>query len=99
MSASLVEATGITRHYLLGRGRLLRALDGVSKARCVNEGGEIVTVRCSFDAKGEDHDGASIVERAVAALVTGGLAVREVRPAGGSLEDVFAELTRGGEAS
>jgi oligopeptide/dipeptide ABC transporter ATP-binding protein len=29
MRASLVEATGIARHYLVGRGRLLRALDGV----------------------------------------------------------------------
>jgi ABC-2 type transport system ATP-binding protein len=46
-------------------------------------------------AKGSeaDVDGLALVERAVSALVGGGVAVREVRPAEGSLEDLFAELT------
>jgi len=38
-------------------------------------------------------DGVALVEQAVAALVGAGLAVRAVRAADGSLEDLFAELT------
>jgi hypothetical protein len=91
--------------------RLVRALDGVDKARRVAESDRddrgVFTVRCSFGSKGkaasapagDGDDGAAWVERAVAALVAGGLAVREVRPAGGSLEDVFAELTRDATSS
>jgi ABC-2 type transport system ATP-binding protein len=86
--------------------RLVRAIDGVSKARRVSssgrdeaeDGASVFTIRCSFGSKG-DPDGAAVVERAVAALVSAGVAVREVRPAGGSLEDVFAELTRDAASS
>jgi ABC-2 type transport system ATP-binding protein len=47
-----------------------------------------------FTARGKASiDGAALVEQAVATLVAAGLAVREVRPADGSLEDLFAELT------
>ena len=38
-------------------------------------------------------------ETCVAALVAAGIGVREVRLAGGSLEDVFASLTRGDDAA
>jgi ABC-2 type transport system ATP-binding protein len=89
--------------------RLLRAIEGVAKARRVgSEKGdkgnleEVFTVRCTFGGTGEKSeagDGSAFVERAVAALVTDGFAVREVRPAGGSLEDVFADLTRDAAAS
>jgi len=53
---------------------------------------------CSFRflARAKDEAGGpALVERAVAALVQAGLFVREVRPAEGSLEDLFAELTSG----
>ncbi len=49
-----------------------------------------------FRAKtNEASDGALLVEQAVQALVQAGLAVREVRPADGTLEDLFTELTSG----
>jgi ABC-2 type transport system ATP-binding protein len=92
--------------------RLLRALQGVAKARRVGSGEkdekgveEIFTVRCTFGAIGGESaverggGGSAFVERIVAGLVTGGFAVREVKPAGGSLEDVFADLTRDAAAS
>jgi ABC-2 type transport system ATP-binding protein len=84
--------------------RLVRGLEGVSKARRLALEGDdgdaaVFTVRCSFGGKGQTGDGTQIVERAVSALVTGGFAVREVRPAGGSLEDVFADLTRDAASS
>jgi ABC-2 type transport system ATP-binding protein len=44
------------------------------------------------------EDDARFAERAVAALVGAGFMVREVRPAGGSLEDVFADLTKDADA-
>jgi ABC-2 type transport system ATP-binding protein len=83
-----------------GALRLVRAVEGVSKARRVagEDGASVFTVRCTF-GKGEAQDGAALVERVVAALVGAGVAVREVRPAGGSLEDVFAELTRDAASS
>jgi ABC-2 type transport system ATP-binding protein len=90
--------------------RLLRGLEGIAKARRLGSGEdekkgeleEIFTVRCTFTApleKSEVGDGSAFVERVVAALVTGGFAVRGAKPAGGSLEDVFADLTREAAAS
>jgi ABC-2 type transport system ATP-binding protein len=49
-------------------------------------------LRCRFEEKA---DAERATEAIVAALVGAGLGVREVRPTGGSLEDVFAALTRG----
>jgi ABC-2 type transport system ATP-binding protein len=105
-SAVDVTARGKTEDAL----RLLRGLPGVAKARKVGagEGGEkggieeVFTVRCTFGGggeKGEAQGASAFVERVVTELVTGGFAVREVRPAGGSLEDVFADLTRDAGAS
>jgi ABC-2 type transport system ATP-binding protein len=73
--------------------RLVRGLPGVAKARrLVGEGeGDVFSLHCTFAG---DGDWALVVERAVAALVGRGFAVREIRPRGGSLEDVFAALTR-----
>ena len=42
---------------------------------------------------------ARTIERCAAALVAAGIGVREVRPSGGSLEDVFASLTQEAPAS
>jgi ABC-2 type transport system ATP-binding protein len=94
--------------------RVVRAVDGVAKARRVGSAedaqdgtsaatprrgphqDEVFTLRCTL---GKSDAGAEVVERVVAALVTGGFAVREVKPAGGSLEDVFADLTRDASAT
>jgi ABC-2 type transport system ATP-binding protein len=79
---------------------IVRSVTGVAKARRTGgdtQAGEVTTVRCTFEVKGEPAgapSGAEIAERVVAALVSAGLGVREVKPAGGSLEDVFADLTR-----
>jgi ABC-2 type transport system ATP-binding protein len=70
----------------------------------------VFTLRCTFSASsggssvgtgGEaaSSGGAGIVEQVVAAIVHGGFAVREVKPAGGSLEDVFADLTRDADSA
>jgi ABC-2 type transport system ATP-binding protein len=105
-SAVDVTARGRTEDAL----RLLRGLPEVAKAKRVGAGEgsatgtaeEVFTVRCTFDGGGVKSDApgpSAFVERIVLALVTGGFAVREVRPAGGSLEDVFADLTRDAGAS
>jgi len=84
--------------------KVLRDVPGMGNVRAVpgasgpadrnpSEAGEVLTsFRCTAKSKG-DVDGAALVERAIAALVAAGLGVREVRPADGSLEDLFAELT------
>ncbi len=76
--------------------RALRAVEGVSEAsRAGSETGETARVRARFVAKLEASGRAAAVERCVAALVAAGVGVREVSPAGGSLEDAFAALTHG----
>jgi ABC-2 type transport system ATP-binding protein len=81
---------------------LLRGLEGVAKVRSIGSANRapdedpVATLRCTWGAKNEDN--ARFAERAVAALVGAGFRVREVRPAGGSLEDVFADLTKGADA-
>jgi ABC-2 type transport system ATP-binding protein len=90
--------------------RLVRGLPGVAKARKMGSYGgvadedQVVTLRCTWSAKdgaspappesGPHLTAALFAERTVAALVGAGFMVREVRPAGGSLEDVFADLTK-----
>jgi hypothetical protein len=49
-------------------------------------------------AAGDGGARALTTERCVASLVAKGIGVREVRPADGSLEDVFAALTLESEA-
>jgi ABC-2 type transport system ATP-binding protein len=73
----------------------LRAVKGVLDARLLARPGDVSRLRVTLLT---DSDTAAATERCVAALVAAELGVREVRPAGGSLEDVFAALTRG-EAS
>jgi hypothetical protein len=67
---------------------------------------QVVTLRCTWSThdgaspasrergRHANEDGALFAEGTVAALVGAGFMVREVRPAGGSLEDVFADLTK-----
>jgi ABC-2 type transport system ATP-binding protein len=75
--------------------RVVRGVDGVAKARRMGDAdSEATSVRLTLGTKGEASAGAELVERVVAALVKEGFGVREVKPAGGSLEDVFADLTR-----
>jgi ABC-2 type transport system ATP-binding protein len=74
--------------------RALRAVEGVrDAARSGSDVGELVRLVARFADKLEARERAAAVERCVAALVAAGVGVREVRPAGGSLEDAFAALT------
>jgi ABC-2 type transport system ATP-binding protein len=76
--------------------RALRAVTGVAKAAVVTAGDrDVARVRAHFlSPPQQPARDAEAVERCVAALVAAGLGVREVRPAGGSLEEVFAALTQ-----
>jgi len=55
---------------------------------------EAIVVRATFVKKLSKGECDRAIERCVAALVAAGLGVRDVRARGGSLEEVFAELTR-----
>ncbi|HEY8041271.1 MAG TPA: ATP-binding cassette domain-containing protein [Polyangiaceae bacterium] len=75
--------------------KALRAVDGVATvARIGAPGAVVMRLRATFGKKLASDERARATERCVAALVAAGAGVREVRPAGGSLEDVFAALTR-----
>jgi hypothetical protein len=53
------------------------------------------TYRCTWTKKLADAEIAAASEKIVASLVALGAHVREAKPAGTSLEEVFSELTRG----
>jgi len=74
---------------------LLEAIDGVREVRSVEPppGNELLRLQLVFEAEVERPG--DVLERAVAALAGAGIGVREAAPAKTSLEDVFAELTRG----
>jgi hypothetical protein len=55
----------------------------------------VTRLRATFGDKLSDAERARAKERCVEALVAAGCGVREVRSSGGSLEDVFTQLTRG----
>jgi ABC-2 type transport system ATP-binding protein len=74
--------------------KALRAVEGVAKVAPVGKPGEMTRLRATFAKKLPDAERAGATEKCVAALVAVGAGVREVRAAGGSLEDVFASLTR-----
>ena len=67
----------------------LNALEAFSKITVEAEE-DIATLRCAWKKKADAPEN---TERAVAALVSAGLAVRSVLPEQSTLEDVFAELT------
>jgi ABC-2 type transport system ATP-binding protein len=68
--------------------KIARDVEGVAGAEASGD----AKVACRF---AEKADAEATTAAVVAALVGAGLGVTEVRPSGGSLEDVFAELTRG----
>ena len=73
---------------------VLGSVAGVSAAARVGAEGEACRIRVTFDETlVSDEQRAVATERCVAALVSTAFAVREVRTARGSLEDVFAALT------
>jgi ABC-2 type transport system ATP-binding protein len=82
----------------------VRSIDGIAKV-AVDDGdatGETrepgtSALRCSWQKKVDEAAIARAIEQAVAALVSAGCFVREVRPIRSSLEEVFAELTSGSE--
>ena len=71
------------------------ALEKVAGVASVTPSGAglMVRLRVRFEETLVDLERATATERCVAAVVGAGVGVREVRPAGGSLEEVFASLT------
>jgi ABC-2 type transport system ATP-binding protein len=72
--------------------RVLRAVDAVSSTSRIGLEDGASRLRVLFETSAIDER-ARATERCVAALVEADLGVRDVRAAGGSLEDVFAALT------
>jgi ABC-2 type transport system ATP-binding protein len=76
----------------------LKNIQGVASVKrldAVFGEGDVASYRCAWTKKLPDAEIARATEEIVATLVAGGHAVREARAAGGSLEDVFRDLTRG----
>jgi ABC-2 type transport system ATP-binding protein len=77
-----------------------RGIRGVQSASAHgSEDADVITLRVTFAADADAGARASATEDVVTALVASGLGVREVRPAAGSLEEVFAQLTAADPAS
>jgi ABC-2 type transport system ATP-binding protein len=75
--------------------RVLAGVEGVASAEVVDGGsGGVARLRIAFASKASVEDRACGIERCVAALVASGAGVRDAHPSGGSLEEVFAALTR-----
>jgi ABC-2 type transport system ATP-binding protein len=74
--------------------KALQAVEGVTGVSPLDAVAEVTRLRATFGRKLSDAERTQAGERCVEALVAAGCGVREVRPAGGSLEDVFASLTR-----
>jgi len=75
-------------------GAIDRALQGISGVASVERvAGPLARLRVIWAGSLSADDRGIETERVVAALATAGLGVREVHPASGSLEDVFAALT------
>ncbi len=72
----------------------IEGVDGATKVK-VDAAGDVLHASATWGKK-LDADAIGVaIEKTVAALVGAGLSVREVRPIGSSLEEVFVELTRG----
>jgi ABC-2 type transport system ATP-binding protein len=77
--------------------RVMNAIDGVVKVKRVEilpGEPEVGVYRCTWVKTLADAHVARATEMLVSSLVVNGYPVREVRAAGGTLEDVFRELTR-----
>jgi ABC-2 type transport system ATP-binding protein len=77
--------------------RVMNAVDGVARVKRVEiAAGEpdVGVYRCTWAKALADAQVARATEQIVTELVANGHAVREVRAAGGTLEDVFRDLTR-----
>jgi ABC-2 type transport system ATP-binding protein len=72
-----------------------RSAPGLTRAELERGDDDVHVIRCAWGKKLDEAGAAEATEEAVAALVRAGLFVREVRPVRSSLEEVFAELTRG----
>jgi ABC-2 type transport system ATP-binding protein len=75
--------------------KVLGALEGVKKIKAASETDDTKRYRVQF--ANDVNDTAELLERAIAALVSAGLGVREASPVRATLEEVFAELTRNEE--
>ena len=77
--------------------RVASAVDGVARVKrieVVSGEPDVGVYRCTWVKTLADAQVARTTETLVAQLVASGQSVREVRPAGGTLEDVFRDLTR-----
>lgn len=86
----------MVRGEVLSATLALQAVDGVASVAPTvrtSEAGEATRLRATFRPELHETERTGATERCVAALVAAGCGVREVRPAGGSLEDVFTSLT------
>jgi ABC-2 type transport system ATP-binding protein len=72
----------------------LKGVDGAGKVTSVHIAGDTARLRVELAGTPDADETGVLAERCVAALVAAGIGVREVKPAAGSLEDVFASLTR-----
>ncbi len=74
--------------------KALQAVEGVTGVSRQDGAPDVTRLRATFGQKLSEAERTRATERCVEALVAAGCGVREVRSAGGSLEDVFASLTR-----
>ena len=77
--------------------KALKGLDGAAKVRA-DAADDATRIRCTWAKKLDAASVALAAEKAVALVVGAGESVREVRPIGSSLEEVFVELTRGADS-
>jgi len=73
---------------------VLEGVEGVGEVTLLNGSGDLARLKAGLAKELGADDRTRAIERCVAALVAAGLGVREVHADGGSLEDVFASLTR-----
>lgn len=74
--------------------RSLAAVEGITRVERLGMNEGCARFRAVFQSTLASDERVQATERAVAGLVGAGLGVREVRSAGGSLEDAFAALTQ-----
>jgi ABC-2 type transport system ATP-binding protein len=91
------EATGVeveVRGDAAVAANAVGAIEGVARSAHDRSIEGVVRLRVFFEASLRADGRARAIEQAVDALVRAGLGVRDVRPVGGSLEDVFEALTK-----